>query len=57
MELVKKFEVGKTYKEKEVNALIREAFDDHTFVRRYLVEYHFLASKNDGSANWRREEE
>jgi len=56
-ELVKKFEVGKIYKEKEVNTLIKEAFDDHTFVRRYLVEYHFLARENDGSAYWRREEE
>lgn len=55
-ELVKKFEVGRIYKEKEVNALIQEAFDDHTFVRRYLVMYHFLARKTDGSAYWRRED-
>jgi len=55
-ELVKKFEVGKIYKEKEVNELIKEAFDDHTFVRRYLIMYHFLARKTDGSAYWRKEE-
>jgi hypothetical protein len=55
-ELVKKFEVGRTYIEKEVNALIKEAFEDHTFVRRYLVMYHFLARKTDGSAYWRKGE-
>jgi len=55
-ELVKKFEAGRIYKEKEVNELIKESFDDHTFIRRYLVMYHFLARKTDGSAYWRKEE-
>ena len=50
MELVKKFEVGKNYKEKEVNAFIKEAFNDHPFVRRYLVEYLYSGRANDGSA-------
>lgn len=56
-EIVKKFVVGKIYTEKEVNALIKEVFDDHTFVRRYLVMYHFLGRKTDGSAYWRKVEE
>lgn len=56
-EIVKKFEIGKFYTEREVNALIKEVFDDHTFVRRYLVMYHFLARKTDGSAYWRKEKE
>ncbi len=55
-ELVKKFVFGKIYKEKEVNELIKEAFDDHTFVRRYLIMYHFLVRETDGSAYWRKEE-
>lgn len=55
-ELVKKFVFGKIYKEKEVNELIKEAFDDHTFVRRYLIMYDFLGRKTDGSAYWRKEE-
>lgn len=55
-ELVKKFEFGKLYKEKEVNELITESFEDHTFIRRYLVEYQFLGREKDGSAYWRKEE-
>jgi len=55
-ELVKKFEFGKIYKEKEVNELIKKAFEDHTFIRRYLVEYQFLGRETDGSAYWRMEE-
>ena len=55
-ELAKKFEIGKVYTEKQVNELIKEAFDDHTFIRRYLVIYHFLERKTDGSAYWKKEE-
>ncbi|MCZ8536829.1 DUF2087 domain-containing protein [Paenisporosarcina quisquiliarum] len=56
-EIVKKFQPGKIYTEREVNVLIKEVFDDHTFVRRYLVMYHFLARKTDGSAYWVKEKE
>jgi DNA-binding CsgD family transcriptional regulator len=47
------FEKGRTYKEQEVNQIIFRAFNDISTLRRYLIEYKFLARVADGSAYWR----
>ncbi|MBE1456286.1 hypothetical protein H4W79_000500 [Nocardiopsis terrae] len=43
------FAPGEEYTEKEVNAAIRTCFDDHSAMRRYLVEEGFLDREDDGS--------
>ncbi|MGG3451204.1 DUF2087 domain-containing protein [Domibacillus aminovorans] len=50
--VAKKFSVGQTYNEKEVNEIIAAIFDDYVKVRRYLIEYGFLRRRSDGSAYW-----
>lgn len=42
LELLRRFEVGRTYTEVEVNAILRTAHDDVASLRRYLVEYGYL---------------
>lgn len=42
LELLKRFEAGRTYAEPEVNALLRQAHDDVAFLRRELVDYRYL---------------
>ena len=46
-----RFEPGRVYHEKEVNAVIMKAFDDYCTIRRDLVDYGFMA--RDGSGYWR----
>lgn len=45
------FERGRTYRELEVNALLKSlhAFNDHAFLRRELVDRGFLTRNSDGS--------
>lgn len=50
--LAKRFEPGRKYTEKEVNAILKEAFHDYVTLRRYLVEYNFLDRLPDGSSYW-----
>lgn len=49
--LASHFEVGRSYREMEVNALLKElhAFNDHAFLRRELVDRGYLTRNNDGS--------
>ncbi len=42
LELLKRFETGRTYAEPEVNDLLRRAHDDVAFLRRELVDYRYL---------------
>jgi hypothetical protein len=50
--LVKRFEAGNHYTEKEVNAVLKEAFADYVTIRRYLIEYGFMDREPDGSKYW-----
>lgn len=50
--LIKRFETGREYTEKEVNELLKESYHDYVTLRRYLIEYGFMDRKNDGSAYW-----
>lgn len=49
--LAQDFEIGRSYPEAEVNALLRRHHDDHAALRRYLVEEGFL-ERRDGTY-WR----
>ncbi len=46
------FDRAKRYSEKEVNAILGGVYEDHVTIRRYLIEYGFLARKPDGSEYW-----
>ena len=52
--LAGKFEPGRLYGEKEVNAVIDawHTFGDYFILRRLLVDGGFMARKPDGSAYW-----
>lgn len=50
--IIKDFETGKEYTEKEVNEIIKQTYADFVTIRRYLIEYGFLDRTRDGSAYW-----
>ena len=45
--IAQRFEIGVTYPESEVNAVLKRFHDDHAALRRYLVENEFL-ERRDG---------
>ncbi|MDO9454897.1 DUF2087 domain-containing protein [Nocardioides sp.] len=49
--LVQEFELGRTYPEAEVVAILTRFHDDHAALRRYLVEEQFLTRED--SVYWR----
>ncbi|WP_239004593.1 DUF2087 domain-containing protein [Paenibacillus tepidiphilus] len=51
-QLIQRFMPGRDYTEKEVNAILEEAFDDYVLLRRYLIDYGLLAREEDGSRYW-----
>lgn len=51
-EIIKAFDVDKTYHEKEVNGILEAIHFDYVTIRRYLIDYHFMQRKNDGSSYW-----
>jgi len=48
-----RFAAGRRYPELEVNRILGEFYEDHTTLKRYLVDYRFLARERDGSEYWR----
>lgn len=52
-QITARFEPGRTYTEKEVNAII--AYNDFATIRRYLIEYGFLERTQDGRQYWVKE--
>ena len=52
--LAEKFEAGREYTEKEVNALLNQwhTFGDPATLRRELYDYRFLGRNPDGSRYW-----
>jgi DNA-binding CsgD family transcriptional regulator len=48
-----RFAAGRRYPEVEVNRILGALYDDHTTLKRYLVDYRFLARERDGSEYWR----
>ncbi|PKL49067.1 MAG: transcriptional regulator [Candidatus Riflebacteria bacterium HGW-Riflebacteria-2] len=47
-----RFESGRKYTEKEVDAILKQVFDDHTTLRRYLIEYGFMGRTTDCRSYW-----
>lgn len=45
-------EQGKHYKEKELNQILKEIYDDYVVIRRYLVDYGFIERTNDCKEYW-----
>ncbi len=56
--LAEKFEAGRDYTEKEVNAIIDtwHTFEDYFLLRRSLIDYALLMRVPDGSRYWVNEE-
>jgi hypothetical protein len=54
-ELVKRFQGDREYTEKEVNEILKDAYDDFAVLRRYLIEYGFMDREPDGSRYWVKE--
>lgn len=54
-EISKNFSKGKTYSENEINRVLKRIYEDHTTIRRALVEYGFIERTNDGSSYWVKE--
>ena len=52
-EIVELFEPGKRYAEGEVNRILAPVYEDYVTIRRYLIDYGFLARTPGGSAYWR----
>ncbi|MBE5960703.1 MAG: DUF2087 domain-containing protein [Lachnospiraceae bacterium] len=52
--LAQKFEQGRIYTEKEVNAVIQDSilFSDHELIRREMFMYRILGRLRDGSQYW-----
>ena len=45
-------EPGRKYTEKELNALLKDIYEDFATVRRYLIEYGFMDRTRDGGEYW-----
>jgi hypothetical protein len=52
-EVVKAFEPGKRYPEKQVNEILSRFNDDTAFLRRSLVEYRLMQRQGGGGEYWR----
>jgi hypothetical protein len=51
-QLIQRFDFQQKYSEKEVNEILKKAYDDYVTLRRYLIEYGFLDRYPDGSSYW-----
>jgi len=49
------FAPGRRYSEKEVNVILKAIHEDHATLRRYLIEYGFLARTQDCAEYWVKE--
>lgn len=49
--IAQRFELGVTYPEREVDAILKEIHEDHAALRRYLVEDGFLT--REANVYWR----
>lgn len=52
-ELAKEFSDQRVYAETDVNQIIMGVFDDYVSIRRYMIQYGFLARTNDGKKYWK----
>ncbi|PKM78120.1 MAG: hypothetical protein CVU90_03610 [Firmicutes bacterium HGW-Firmicutes-15] len=54
-QVICRFEISRIYSEKEVNAIIKEVYEDYVTLRRYLIDFGFMDRKTDGSQYWLKE--
>lgn len=54
-QIMKRFDIGRQYTEKEVNEVLKTAYSDFVTIRRYLIEYGFMDRSNDGATYWVKE--
>jgi len=54
-EIVKNFNVGKKYSEKEINRVLKRIYEDYATIRRALIQYGFLDRSKDCSEYWVKE--
>lgn len=52
-EIAGRFDAGRDYTEKEVNEVLKTAYDDFATLRRYLIEYGFMDREPDCSRYWK----
>ena len=50
--ILKRFDEGRHYHEKEVNEILKTVNADFVSLRRHLIEYGFMERSNDGSEYW-----
>lgn len=50
--IAEQFERDKKYSEKEINAILKEIYEDFATIRRYLIEYGFMGRTNDCKYYW-----
>ena len=51
-EIVKQFQSGKRYTEREVNEIIQPIYADYVTIRRYLISYGLMSRTRSGSEYW-----
>ena len=54
-EIMKNFNVGKKYSEKEINRVLKRIYEDYVTIRRALIQYGFLDRSKDCSEYWVKE--
>lgn len=50
--IMRRFELNKTYMEKEVNDILKSVYSDYVTIRRYLIEYGFMERSKDCLQYW-----
>ncbi len=53
--ILKRFETGEQYTEKEVNDILKTVHTDFVSLRRHLIEYGFMDRSDNGSSYWVKE--
>ena len=51
-EVIKRFDTGEIYLEKEINELLKTVHQDFATIRRFLIDYHFMNRSDDGKEYW-----
>lgn len=54
MKIVEQFGYDRRYTEKEINAILKDIYEDFALLRRYLIDYQFLERTRDGREYWRK---
>lgn len=50
--IVKQFEKGKVYSDKEINVILKQIYEDNATLRRSLVDYGYMARTSDCREYW-----